>query len=44
VQPFRGDPGGYRGTGKPLTAAAGVGVEPEPAVLDSVTVRALTLT
>jgi L-alanine-DL-glutamate epimerase-like enolase superfamily enzyme len=43
-QPFRGDPGGYRGTGKPLRSHAGLGVGPNPAVLDRFSVRKLDLT
>lgn len=43
-QPFAGDPGGYRGTGHPLRSSAGLGVAPNPSVLDRFTVRKLDLT
>jgi len=42
--PFSGDPGGYRGTGQPLGSPAGLGVAPNPAILDRFTVRKLDLT
>ena len=42
-QPFSGDPGGYRGTGRPLRSPAGLGVEPNRAILDRFTVRKISL-
>ena len=42
--PFRGGPGGLFGTAQPLKSAAGLGVEPNDAVLDKTTVRKIELT
>jgi muconate cycloisomerase len=43
-QPFQGDPGGYRGVGRPLRAAAGLGIRPNREVLERLTVRRVELT
>lgn len=42
--PFRGGPGGYFGTGKPLSNAPGLGVRLLPSTLNRIAVRQETLT
>jgi hypothetical protein len=44
IDPFQGDPGGYSGTGRPLSSAFGLGVTPRQSLLDAVTVRKEILT
>ena len=39
ANPFHGDPGGYSGTGRPLSDSFGLGVSPKQDLLDKVTVR-----
>jgi L-Ala-D/L-Glu epimerase len=39
IDPFRGNPGGYSGTGRPLGDEFGLGIIPRPQLLDSITVR-----
>jgi L-Ala-D/L-Glu epimerase len=44
IDPFQGDPGGYSGTGRPLGDEFGLGVSPQPGLLNKVTVRREVLT
>ncbi len=44
IDPFQGDPGGYSGTGQPLSDVFGLGVSPRQHLLDKVTVRREELT